>query len=546
MKITRSVKTATVGLLAHKSRSALTILGIVIGISAIILIASVGNAAESLILGQIESLGTNVIAVVPGKEPTGPTDPAAAESLFSDSLKQKELDALSNKSNLPNAAEIIPVVFSVESVAYENETFRPLVLGASEHVANLFDLTTEEGTFFTADDVQSISGVTVIGTEVKQELFGESDAVGKKIKKLMDEQRGKLVEGMVKNNIERETAEKIWDFIEPFARYGFNKAHATCYALVGYQTAYLKAHYPTELMAALMNSESDDIERIAFLIEECRQMGIDVLAPHINESLGSFTVIKDNVIRFGLNAIKNVGGNIVEAIVKERKKNGLFESISDLVERVQDKDLNKKSLESLAKCGALDCLSERGQILGNIQLILNFAKEVQKPKNTGQSSLFSLPAADGKKNGLMPSLKLLPAPESAKRDRLSWEKELLGLYISEHPVQEYEKVIESMATLPSKIIPQWVGRNLKVGGAITKIHKIITKTGKPMLFVTLEDRRSKVEVLVFPKTLERTATFWQEDKIAVVSGRLDDKEGNYKILCESAQELNQNHLRNFR
>ena len=182
MKITRSVKTATVGLLAHKSRSALTILGIVIGISAIILIASVGNAAESLILGQIESLGTNVIAVVPGKEPTGPTDPAAAESLFSDSLKQKELDALSNKSNLPNAAEIIPVVFSVESVAYENETFRPLVLGASEHVANLFDLTTEEGTFFTADDVQSISGVTVIGTEVKQELFGESSPIGEKIR----------------------------------------------------------------------------------------------------------------------------------------------------------------------------------------------------------------------------------------------------------------------------------------------------------------------------------------------------------------------------
>jgi len=182
MKITRSVKTATVGLFAHKSRSALTILGIVIGISAIILIASVGNAAESLILGQIESLGTNVIAVVPGKEPTGPTDPAAAESLFSDSLKQKELDALSNKSNLPNAAEIIPVVFSVESVAYENETFRPLVLGASEHVANLFDLTTEEGTFFTADDVQSISGVTVIGTEVKQELFGESSPIGEKIR----------------------------------------------------------------------------------------------------------------------------------------------------------------------------------------------------------------------------------------------------------------------------------------------------------------------------------------------------------------------------
>ena len=373
-------------------------------------------------------------------------------------------------------------------------------------------------------------------------------AVGKKIKKLMDEQREKLLQGMMKNGLAGETAQRIWEFIEPFAKYGFNKAHATCYALVGYQTAYLKAHFPTEFMAALMNSELDDIERLAFLIEECREMKIEVLPPEINESLGSFTVIKEGFIRFGLNAVKNVGSNIVEAIVKERKQNDRYESISDFIERVQDKDLNKKSLESLIKGGALDGLGERGQLLANLPLILTFAREMQKPKTNGQTSLFSLATAqgEGKKNGLMPTLKLQPAPQSTKKERLAWEKELLGLYLSSHPAQEYEKVIAKFATLPSKLTSSLVGQRVKVGGAITKIHKIITRSGKPMLFVTLEDTKSKVEVLVFPRTLEQTATFWQEDKIALVSGRLDDKEGNFKILCESAQEINQNHLRNFR
>ncbi len=372
-------------------------------------------------------------------------------------------------------------------------------------------------------------------------------AMGKKIKKLMDEQQEKLVRGMEKKNIDGQTSQRIWEFVEPFARYGFNKSHATCYALIGYETAFLKAHFPTEFMAALMNSELDDIERIAFLIEECRQMKIEVLPPEINESLGSFTVIKDNVIRFGLNAVKNVGSNIVAAIVKERKQNGPFESISDFIERVQDKDLNKKSLESLIRCGALDNLAERGQLLGNLPMILTFARETQQPKINGQVSLFSVPTAqgEGKKNGLMPTLKLQPFPPSTKKERLAWEKELLGLYISSHPAQEYEKVIEKFATLPSKLSSSLVGKRVKVGGAITKIHKIITRSGKPMLFVTLEDTRAKVEVLVFPRTLEQTATFWQEDKIALISGRLDDKEGNFKVLCESVQEINQNHLRNF-
>ena len=369
-------------------------------------------------------------------------------------------------------------------------------------------------------------------------------AMGKKIKKLMDEQKNKLIDGMIKKNISGATAERIWEFIEPFAQYGFNKSHATCYALLGYQTAYLKAHFPTEFMAALMNSESDDIERVAFLVNECQQMNIEVLPPDINESLESFTVIKEKVIRFGLAAVKNVGSNIVAAIVRERKKNGAYHAISEFIERVQDKDLNKKSLESLIKCGAMDKLGERGRLLVNVETLLIYAREMQRPKTNGQVSLFSGAAANGK--SILPPLKLQDAPPANKKDCLAWEKDLLGLYVSEHPAKEYEKVIEKMANLPSKLSAQLVGQRTKVGGVITGIKKIITKSGHPMLFVTLEDQKAKVEVLVFPKTLDRTATLWQEGKAIIASGRLDDKDGNFKLLIEEAQELNQNHLKNFR
>ncbi|MFH0852019.1 MAG: DNA polymerase III subunit alpha [bacterium] len=387
--------------------------------------------------------------------------------------------------------------------------------------------------------------------EIAKELagfsLGEADvlrkAVGKKIKKLLDEQREKMIQGMTRGGIDTKTAEKIWEWIEPFARYGFNKSHATCYALIGYQTAYLKARYPTEFMVAIMNSDEDDIERIAFLVNECNAMKIEVLPPDINESLESFTVVKDGIIRFGLAAIKNVGQNVVEAIVRERKANDPYASISDFVERVRDKDLNKKSLESLVKCGAMDKLGERGQLLFNMEHILDFSREISKSKINGQSGLFDALAADSKINGL-PPLKLQPAPEAGKKEKLSWEKELLGLYVSEHPVKEYQAYIDKTALTCSKVSSQFVGKKLAVGGIISKIHKIITKTGKPMLFVTLEDTKAKIEVLVFPRTLEQTATVWQEDKPIIVTGRIDDKEGNIKLLCEEVRELNQNHLKN--
>jgi DNA polymerase-3 subunit alpha len=368
-------------------------------------------------------------------------------------------------------------------------------------------------------------------------------AMGKKIKKLMDEQKAKLIDGMVKNKIPETTAVKIWEFIEPFAQYGFNKSHSTCYALISYQTAYLKSHYPTEFMVAIMNSDQDDIERISFLVNECSAMKIQVLPPDINESLTNFTMVKDGLIRFGLVAIKNVGENVVEAIVAERKTNGPFASISDFIERVRDKDLNKKSLESLVKCGAMDKLGERGQLLFNMEHILEFSREISKSKSNGQAGLFDALAADSKTNGL-PPLKLLPAPPAGKKEKLSWEKELLGLYVSEHPIREYLPYIEKTSLPCSKLSGQLAGKNVACGGVISKIQKIITKTGRPMLFVTLEDEKAKIEVLVFPNTLEKTATVWQEDKPVIITGRLDDKDGNLKLLCEEVRELNNNHIRN--
>ncbi len=354
-------------------------------------------------------------------------------------------------------------------------------------------------------------------------------AVGKKIKKLLDEQKEKMIDGMVKNDIEKRLAKKIWQTIEPFAQYGFNKAHSACYGMIGYQTAYLKAHYPTEFMAATMASEQNDIERIAFLVSETRKMDIQVLPPNINQSDKNFAPSENMVIRFGLNAIKNVGHNVVSAIVDERKKNGKYININDFIERVHSKDLNKKSLESLIKCGAMDEFGERNQLLAAMDQMLNLARETQKAKNNGQFSLF----ADQPNNSV--NFKLPQVHPAEKKECLAWEKELLGLYISEHPLKYYKEKFEKETLFIKNISHNHVGKRLRLGGIVSKIQKITTKRGELMLFVELEDLTGKTEVLVFPNVLEKSATAWQEDKIIMVNGRLSDRFGNLKILCDSVK-----------
>jgi len=373
--------------------------------------------------------------------------------------------------------------------------------------------------------------------------LGEADvlrkAVGKKILKLLKEQREKFIKGCVKNGISKSTAEKVFDFIEPFARYGFNRSHAACYALIAYQTAYFKTHEPEAFMAALLTGDHGDIDRIAIEIDECRNMGIQVLPPDINESYSTFTAVYDpqtkkptRTIRFGLTAIKNVGENVVKAIVHERKANGHYRSLEDLLTRVQVKDFNKKSLESLIKCGALDRFGERGQLLGNSEIILKFNKNANAAQTSNQSSLFA-----DLLTGNSPILRLKPTEPASKNQCLQWEKELVGLYLSDHPLREYQEQLSLIATPISRLSEHTRDERVRVGGIVTKIQKILTKKNESMLFVRIEDAAGAVEILIFPKLLLQTPGLWVEGRLILVEGKVSDKDGETKLLADSAREL---------
>jgi len=396
--------------------------------------------------------------------------------------------------------------------------------------------------------------------KIAQELAGftlsEADvlrkAIGKKIRTLLMSLKEKFIEGAKNNGIRENIAQQIWHWIEPFARYSFNKSHATCYATIAYQTAYLKAHFPVEFMASLLTSEKADVERIGFLIGECKKMGIEVLPPDINESLKNFTVVpQENKIRFGLLAIKNVGHNVVEAIVQERKTSGPYLSIDDFVTRVSSGEskkinlllhpsqklgyLNKKSMESLIKAGAFDKLAERNQLLFNLESLLEWSRETQSKKANGQRGLFdALPSDQIYRKS---DIKLVSTNPASKTEKLSWEKELLGLYVSSHPLHDFQKVLEKKSLAISKVSSALINHQVKIGGIISKIKKIITRTGRPMFFLNLEDLTDKIEVVVFPGIIERNPTAFQENKIVLVSGRVDNRDGVPKLICEEIEEI---------
>jgi DNA polymerase-3 subunit alpha len=381
--------------------------------------------------------------------------------------------------------------------------------------------------------------------------MGQADvlrkAMGKKIASLLAEQKEKFVEGCVKNGIYKELAEKIFSFIEPFAGYGFNRSHAACYAMIAYQTAYLKAHWPVEFMAALLTSDQHDADRVAIEIDECRNMGLKIMPPDINESYDSFTVVtsgtianrivdideKVDTIRFGLNAIKNVGEHIVDVIISNRKENGAYRDVFDYLERLADRDLNKKSMESLIKSGAFDNFGERGQLLANLEKLLSFNKEIVKTRDSKQASLFNnLTEAVVRPKVLM--TEVMPAGQA---ERLVWEKELLGLYISEHPFNLYKKYLAGYAVPINELGHHKSDDLIIIGGVIGTIKKIITKNNESMIFVKLEDAVSSVEVLVFPRIYKETAALWQEGKAIVAAGRLSEKDQDLKFLINKVAVL---------
>ncbi len=381
--------------------------------------------------------------------------------------------------------------------------------------------------------------------------MGQADvlrkAMGKKIVSLLAEQKEKFIDGCVKNGVYKELAEKVFSFIEPFAGYGFNRSHAACYALIGYQTAYLKAHWPVEFMAALLTADQQDTDRVAIEIEECRNMGIKIMPPDVNESFGSFTVVtagtaKDTVvaenekvdtIRFGLNAVKNVGEHIVGVIIGERKKNGAYLDLFNFLERITDKDLNKKSMESLIKCGALESWGERGSLLTNCEKLLILNKEIIKNKESRQTSLFS----GLTENSYQPKLTLEEVAPAPQAEKLAWEKELLGLYISEHPFNIYKNYLSGYAVLLSDL-PRYKGSDsVIIAGIVSSIKKIITKKNESMLFVKIEDAVSSVELLIFPKLLKDTLAIWQSGKAIICEGSVSEKDQDVKILVNQVGVL---------
>jgi len=370
--------------------------------------------------------------------------------------------------------------------------------------------------------------------------YGQADvlrkAVGKKIIKLLQEQKEKLISGMVNNKIPKVTAQKIWAYIEPFAAYGFNKSHAACYALISYWTAYLKAHFPSEFMAALLTYDFGNLDRVAIEINECEEMGIKVLPPSVNLSFVEFGVTPDNKnITFGLSAIKGVGYKVSEMIVENRKKLGKYMDLEDFIKRLGSEVINKKTIESLTKAGAFDCFKERNEILEGIETVLKYSSQIHKQNKSGQIGLFD---TSKKTDSNFNKIEFPESIPSSKKQRLAWEREYLGIYLSEHPLDDIKHLFGSSIKTIKSIDENNSKKIIKIGGVITSIQKIITKKSKePMLFVKLEDITSNTEILVFPKVLKENSEIWQEDNIIMVEGVASNKEGVLKILANKAYDL---------
>jgi DNA polymerase-3 subunit alpha len=361
-------------------------------------------------------------------------------------------------------------------------------------------------------------------------------AMGKKIPKEMAAQEEKFISGCVDKGMKPDKALEIWKLIEPFAAYGFNKAHAASYGRVAYQTAYMKAHYPAPYMAAILSAESGDIDKVAEIIAECKHMGIRVLPPDVNESFGDFTVVKNESgveeIRFGLISTKNLGVDIAEAIIDERKQNGKYSSFADFLTRVKHKNLNKKSLESLVKSGSMDKLGERGQLLANTEEALAFAHAASHV-DTAQDSLFG-----GMADVPVATINLKPSEPAKKGDMLAWEKELLGLYISGHPLDPWKEKLNGREMTVARLKATYKeGMLAVVAGIIEESKEVITKTNDRMAFLKISDFTGTIEAVVFPKLYKDVKDLCLPDRCVIARGRISKRNDETSLVIEEIKEL---------
>lgn len=348
-------------------------------------------------------------------------------------------------------------------------------------------------------------------------------AIGKKKRDIMAAEEPKFIEGCKKQGLSEHQARKLWEQIQPFADYSFNKAHATCYGMIAYWTAYLKAHYPEAFMAALMTSDQDNIDRLAIEIAECKHMGIKVLPPDINEGFVEFAVVPGSkAIRFGMAAVKGVGVGAVEEILKARE-DGKFKDIEDFAKRVNIGRFNKKAWESLIKTGGFDTFGDRSELLFNLDAIQAFASKIQKDSVSSQTGLFDGVVGGGPKL----SINFQSAPiKHTSKEWLVWERELLGLYISAHPLDGYDTYFSEQTVSLDQIQAHMDGQKVTVGGIVSSIRVIVTKSGTRMAFIRLEDKNGDIEVIVFPTLYEKIGTQLAQDVIIKVIGKVSTRDKN--------------------
>jgi DNA polymerase-3 subunit alpha len=398
-----------------------------------------------------------------------------------------------------------------EPITYEHPALEPVLKGTY-------------GVMVYQEDVmavtQALAGFTLAEADVL------CYTIRKKIREKLDAQKTKFMAGAHKNGVPMEVIERVWANFEPFARYGFNRAHAAIYGMIAYHTAYLKANYTPEYMTAVLSTEMGTPERVAIAIAECRRMGIAVLPPDLNASGLDFEV-EGTTIRFGLGAVKNVGEGAVGTVLEARGAGGPFRSLDDLCQRVDLQRVNKRVLESLVKCGACDAFGPRLAQLDKLDAILATAQREQRDRASGQVGLFDLFA-------VAPEAGRIEGPEAPRRELLGWEKELLGIYLSQHPLQDLTTRLGDVVTAYLAELREAGDDLVTVACVVTSARKHITKNKQLMLFAQVEDLTGSAEVTVFPRTYEATHAVWNADEILLVIARVEQRDDAVQLLCEHA------------
>ncbi|MSQ15054.1 MAG: DNA polymerase III subunit alpha [Dehalococcoidia bacterium] len=370
--------------------------------------------------------------------------------------------------------------------------------------------------------------------------LGQADvmrkAMGKKIAEIMRQEHDRFVSGAVARGYTEKVAEEIFTLIEPFAGYAFNKAHAFSYALICYLTAYLKANYTEEYLAALLTGFMDSPEKVASVVADCQRLGIPVLPPDINKSRLSFSVEPHTdgrkAIRFGLVATKNVGETAVEPLLAAREAEGEFRSLAEFCRRADLRTLNKRALESLIKVGAMDSLGNRGALLMGVDRIIALSQKEQRMRESGQSTMFDL-LGDSVPVPL-PELNL-PGGDVPQKERLAWEKELLGVYVSDHPFAAVAQWVRRDATLLDQVGEELEGQKIIVAGMVSSVRHLLTKTKRPFVVATLEDLAGSLDVTVWSEVYERNPDIWAEGTLLLVHGKVSVRDGQPQLTCEMAE-----------